>query len=126
MIPVPGYEGARVGVLGLGRSGLAAARALAAGGAVPVCWDDGEAARAAAEAEGFAIADLSRDRVWEEGLALLCVSPGIPALYPAPHKAVEQAWAHGVPVDNDVGLLFRALGEADFDDLLAARRSARA
>ena len=115
MIPVPGYEDARVGVLGLGRSGLAAARALAAGGAVPVCWDDGEAARAAAEAEGFAIADLSRDRAWDEGLALLCLSPGIPALYPAPHPAVEQAWARGVPVDNDVGLLFRALAAEDFD-----------
>ncbi|MDF2234001.1 UDP-N-acetylmuramoyl-L-alanine--D-glutamate ligase [Albimonas sp. CAU 1670] len=116
MIPVPGFDGARVGVLGLGRSGLAAARALAAGGAVPVCWDDGEAARAAAEAEGFEIADLGRERAWEAGLALLCVSPGIPALYPAPHKAVEQAWARGVPVDNDVGLLFRTLAESDFDD----------
>ena len=40
MIPVRGYEGHRVAVLGLGRSGLAAARALVAGGAEPLCWDD--------------------------------------------------------------------------------------
>ena len=46
MIPVQGYKGARVGVLGLGRSGLCAARALHAGGAIPICWDDNEAARA--------------------------------------------------------------------------------
>ncbi|HSF94806.1 MAG TPA: NAD(P)-dependent oxidoreductase, partial [Thermohalobaculum sp.] len=62
MIPLPAYAGQRVGVLGLGRSGLAAARALQAGGAEALCWDDKEAARAAAEAAGFAIADLSRER----------------------------------------------------------------
>ena len=89
MIPVTGYEGRVVGVLGLGRSGLAAARALEAGGARVLCWDDGEAARTRAEAQFFEIADLTRDRAWEAGLALLVVSPGIPALYPAPHAAVE-------------------------------------
>ncbi|MEM8623923.1 MAG: UDP-N-acetylmuramoyl-L-alanine--D-glutamate ligase [Pseudomonadota bacterium] len=109
MIPVRSYPGARVGVLGLGRSGLATARALAAGDATPVCWDDGEAAREAAAGEGFEIADLSRAR--EAGtLARLIVSPGIPHLYPQPHSAVVAAWEAGVPVDNDVGLLFQALG----------------
>ena len=48
MIPVQGLTGAKVAILGLGRSGLSAARALAAGGAVPICWDDNPAARAAA------------------------------------------------------------------------------
>jgi UDP-N-acetylmuramoylalanine--D-glutamate ligase len=57
MIPVQGFEGQRVGILGLGRSGRAAARALHAGGAAPLCWDDGADARAAAEAEGFTIWD---------------------------------------------------------------------
>ncbi len=118
MIPVPGYEGLRVAILGLGRSGLAAARALREGEAIPVCWDDKPEAREAAEAEGFEIADLSRDRAWEEASrpALLIVSPGIPALYPAPHPAVELAWANEVPVDNDVGLLFRALAATDTGD----------
>ena len=32
MIPVPGFENARVAILGLGRSGLSAARALLVGG----------------------------------------------------------------------------------------------
>ena len=61
MIPVKGYEGARVAVLGLGRSGLAAARALQAGGAVPVLWDDSPEARAKAEARfGHALEDEIR------------------------------------------------------------------
>ena len=38
MIPVLGYAGARVAVLGLGRSGLSAARALVQGGATALCW----------------------------------------------------------------------------------------
>ena len=53
MIPVQGLNGAQVAVLGLGRSGLAAARALAAGGAVPICWDDNAEARARAEDEAL-------------------------------------------------------------------------
>ena len=58
MIPVQGVEGRTVAVLGLGRSGLTAARALRAGGAEVLAWDDGLPAREAAEAEGFATAVL--------------------------------------------------------------------
>jgi len=105
MIPILSYAGRRVGVLGLGRSGLATARALKAGGAEPVCWDDDEAAREAAAGEGFEVADLSRERE-AATLGCLVVSPGIAQLYPAPHPAVVRARAAGVPVDNDVGLFF--------------------
>jgi UDP-N-acetylmuramoylalanine--D-glutamate ligase len=108
MIPVRGYEGRKVAVLGLGRSGLAAARALAAGGAEALAWDDSAEARAAAEAGGLAILDLTRQGVWGD-IALLVVSPGIPHLYPEPHRVIAAAMAAGVPVDNDVGLFFRSL-----------------
>lgn len=110
MIPLTAYAGRTVGVLGLGESGLAAARALRAAGAVAVCWDDGADRREAA-AE-FEIADLTRPRRGG-ALDLLIVSPGIPHHYPAPHKAVEAAWEAGVPVDNDVGLFFQAMADPD-------------
>ena len=109
MIPVGGFDGATVAVLGLGRSGLTAARALRGGGASVIAWDDGAAGREAAEAEGFPLRDLARDGALD-GVATLVVSPGIPHLYPAPHPAIRAAWAAGVPVDNDVGLFFRSLG----------------
>lgn len=108
MIPVTAYSGARVGVLGLGRSGLATARALAAGGAEPVLWDDGEAARAKAGSAGFALADLSRPRE-AAGVAALIVSPGIAHLYPEPHPVVAAARAAGTLIDNEIGLFFAAL-----------------
>ena len=94
MIPVQGVDGRTVAVLGLGRSGLTAARALRAGGAEVVAWDDGAPAREAAEAEGVTLRDLTREGVWE-GVSLLVTSPGIPHLYPSPHPAIARAWAAG-------------------------------
>jgi UDP-N-acetylmuramoylalanine--D-glutamate ligase len=108
MIEVQGVSGRRVAVLGLGRSGLSAARALMAGGAEVLAWDDTQPPRDAARTEGIAIADLTRDGAMES-VDLLIVSPGIPHLYPAPNRVVAAALAEGVPVDNDIGLFFRSL-----------------
>lgn len=121
MIPVRGFSGACVAVLGLGRSGLAAARALRAGEAIPVCWDDNPAARARAEAEGFDCADLTRAGAFD-GIAALIVSPGIPHLYPSPNPVVEAAQASGVPVDNDIGLFFRSLATPEWSQFDTAPR----
>ncbi|MGK8232810.1 UDP-N-acetylmuramoyl-L-alanine--D-glutamate ligase [Roseovarius sp. MS2] len=114
MIPVRGYAGAKVAVLGLGRSGLSAARALRAGHAEVLAWDDSETARDTAAAEGFAIVDLAR-AVAFDGVAALIVSPGIPHLYPVPNRVIAAAQEAGVPVDNDIGLFFRSLATDDWD-----------
>ena len=113
MIPVRGFENKKVAVLGLGRSGLSAARALHAGGAHPVCWDDSPEARAAADVEDFEIRELSRDGAFND-VASLIVSPGIPHLYPEPNRVVAAAQRAGVPVDNDIGLFFRSFGNGDW------------
>ncbi len=112
MIPATHYNGHAVAILGLGRSGLSAARALKAGGATPVCWDDNENSLSAAEEEGFLIANLHEGRVWEEhDFKVLILSPGIPHLYPQVNPIVRLAWKYGVPVDNDVGLFLAAIDE---------------
>ena len=107
MIPVQGYDGRKVAVLGLGRSGMATCAALAAGGAQPLAWDDSAESRAQAEAAGLTLTDLTRID-WAE-VAALITSPGIAHLYPAPHRVIAAALAAGVPVDNDIGLFFRSL-----------------
>ncbi|WP_278069593.1 Mur ligase family protein [Brevundimonas sanguinis] len=107
MIPVPGFEGRRVAVFGLGRSGITAARALQAGGAVPVLWDDGVSGRMQAEAEGFLVEDLTRAD-WS-GFAALVLSPGAPLTHPKPHWSALRAHEAGVPVIGDVELFARAL-----------------
>ncbi|MGR3700823.1 MAG: UDP-N-acetylmuramoyl-L-alanine--D-glutamate ligase [Paracoccaceae bacterium] len=121
MIPVRGHEGQAVAVLGLGRSGLATARSLAAGGAMPVCWDDNASARDKAEAEGFAIRDLSRAGAFDD-IATLVVSPGIPHLYPEPNRVIRAALQAGVPVDNDIGLFFRSLAVSEWEEFDTAPR----
>ncbi len=114
MIPVNGFNGAQVAVLGLGRSGLATARALRAGGAEAICWDDNPAARDVAEGEGFSCRDLTRGGAFD-GIATLIVSPGIPHLYPTPNPVVRAALQAGVPVDNDIGLFFRSVATAEWN-----------
>lgn len=121
MIPVQGYQGRKVAVLGLGRSGLATARALLAGRAEALLWDDSPEARARAEAEGFATVDLTRHGALDD-VALLVVSPGIPHLYPAPHRVIARAMEVGVPVDNDIGLFFRSYATRDWDGFDQAPR----
>ncbi|TMV07914.1 UDP-N-acetylmuramoyl-L-alanine--D-glutamate ligase [Ruegeria sediminis] len=114
MIPVKGFSGQKVAVLGLGRSGLTTARALRAGGAEPMCWDDNPAAREVAEAEGFACTDLRRQDAFD-GVAALIVSPGIPHLYPEPNPVIAAAYEAGVPVDNDIGLFFRSFAGPEWN-----------
>ncbi len=114
MIPVLGYAGRRVAVLGLGRSGLATARALEAGGAVGLLWDDSPEGRARAENDGLAVTDLTRANAFDD-VAVLIVSPGIPHLYPTPHPVIARAMAAGVPVDNDIGLFFRSFATEAWD-----------
>ena len=114
MIPVRGHEGQRIAVLGLGRSGLATARALEAGGAQVLCWDDGAEARDRAEGQGLTLHDLTRAKAFD-GLAAFITSPGIPHLYPEPNRHIARAYAAGVPVDNDIGLFFRSFATDDWD-----------
>ena len=121
MIPVKGHAGQKIAVLGLGRSGLATARALQAGGAEPLCWDDSPESRARAETAGLTLTDLTRAGAFE-GVSALIVSPGIPHLYPAPNKIVARAMEAGVPVDNDIGLFFRSFATDDFDGFDTAPR----
>ena len=121
MIPVRGLTGARVVVLGMGRSGLSAAHALEAGGATALCWDDSTDARDRAETEGLTIHDVSRREAWE-GVARMIVSPGIPHLYPEPNKWIARAMAEGVPIDNDIGLFFQSLAAPEWDGFDIAPR----
>jgi UDP-N-acetylmuramoylalanine--D-glutamate ligase len=110
VIPVRGFEDQTVAVFGLGRTGMTAARALKAGGAMPVLWDEQAAARRAAAEEGFEIVDL-READWSR-LAALMLSPGVPLTHPKPHWTVELARANRVEIVGDIELFARTLNTA--------------
>ena len=103
MIDCTAYANRTVAVFGLARSGRAVARALLAGGANVLAWDDGAAAR---QASGLELADL--DAADWSSIAALILSPGVPLTHPAPHRLVSRALAAGVPVLGDVELFLRA------------------
>ena len=57
MTPVTSMRGKRVAIFGLGGSGLATARALAAGDAAPIVWEDAPGWVVEARRVGFAVED---------------------------------------------------------------------
>ncbi|WP_084397851.1 UDP-N-acetylmuramoyl-L-alanine--D-glutamate ligase [Henriciella aquimarina] len=107
MIPITEYAGRDVAVFGLGRTGLAAAKALRAGNARVHAWDDNEETRAKAEAAGIPLSDLNK-RDWQS-FAALVLSPGIPYRFPQPHRLVRLAQMTNVPVVGDMELFARAV-----------------
>ncbi|MEZ5668797.1 MAG: UDP-N-acetylmuramoyl-L-alanine--D-glutamate ligase [Alphaproteobacteria bacterium] len=103
------YAGARCGVMGLARSGLAAAEALADAGAAVTAWDDGEAARGRVARPDVTLAPLDRQDL--AGFRMIVWSPGIPHLHPQPHPAATAAARAGCPLVSDIALLAEAAGD---------------
>ena len=105
MIPIHVFEGKTVALFGLGLSGIASARALRAGGARVLAWDDAETSRTAAASQGIEIADL-RETDW--GLcSALVLAPGVPLTHPEPHWVVKQAQDANIEIIGDTELFFR-------------------
>jgi UDP-N-acetylmuramoylalanine--D-glutamate ligase len=107
MIPISDFDGRDIAVFGLARSGIAAARALQAGGARVHAWDDKPESREAAAAAGVTLSDINA-RDWRD-FAALVLAPGIPLTHPKPHRVVELARAVGVPILGDIELFARAI-----------------
>lgn len=105
MTPVTTFKGKTVALFGLGGSGLSTAKALMAGGAQVHAWDDGEAGRLKAVANGVPLDDLSQAD-WSRFSALI-LSPGVPLTHPEPHWTVKLARAHGVEIIGDIELFCR-------------------
>ncbi|SMF71587.1 UDP-N-acetylmuramoylalanine--D-glutamate ligase [Xaviernesmea oryzae] len=105
MIPVTTFRDKQVALFGLGGSGLATAKALVAGGARVVAWDDNPDSVAKAAGEGIATADL-RTIDWPAQAAFV-LSPGVPLTHPKPHWSVDLARAAGVEIIGDVELFVR-------------------
>ena len=105
MTPVTCFAGKSVALFGLGGSGLATAKALVAGGAEVIAWDDSAPTRARAVNEGIDIGDLEKHD-WMKFDALV-LSPGVPLTHPKPHWTVVKARDAGIEIIGDVELFCR-------------------
>ncbi|MCR4378665.1 MAG: UDP-N-acetylmuramoyl-L-alanine--D-glutamate ligase [Rhodospirillales bacterium] len=112
MISCEGLATKHVVVLGLGKSGLAAARALCRSGARVLVWDDNEASRNAAKAEALPVREP--ERINWAAMDALVISPGIAHTYPKPHPAARMAKDAGVPIIGDMELLATSGANAPF------------
>ena len=100
------FANRRYAVIGLGRAGLAAMRALTAMGATVIGWDDAPFAREAAQRENFVAQDPTADIGDFDAVVL---SPGIPHRLPVPHRIATAASRAGRPILTDAELLFQAV-----------------
>jgi UDP-N-acetylmuramoylalanine--D-glutamate ligase len=118
LIPITTFAGRKVAVFGLARSGLLSSRALKAGGAEVVAFDDNETSVAEAQAEGITTQDL-HEFDWST-VAALVLAPGVPLTHPTPHWSVELARKAGVEVIGDIELFCRERAKAGLDCPLVA------
>ncbi len=102
MITSPAFKGKRYAVLGLARSGAAAAEALLASGAEVIAWDRQPHAREPFEGRCRMIDPLELDLT---GFAGVVVSPGVPL---NSHPIAPHVWQYGLPVIGDIELFAAA------------------
>jgi UDP-N-acetylmuramoylalanine--D-glutamate ligase len=109
MTPVTHAAGQTIALFGLGGSGLATARALRAGGARVIAWDDSETQAARARDAGVETADL-RAIDWR-AITSFVLAPGVPLTHrdgePHTHWTVQLARDHGVEIIGDIELFCR-------------------
>lgn len=98
MITSPAFSGKRYAVLGLARSGLAAAEALLASGAQVTAWDRQDVARDRLAGRATLADPLEIDLSGFDGVV---VSPGVPI---NTHPITGRAARFGVPLIGDVEL----------------------
>ena len=106
------FASEKVAVLGLARSGLAAAHALKRGGAEVLAWDDAAERRATADAAGLPVVALDEETV--PRAKALVLSPGIPHTYPKPHPVAALARDAKVEIIGDIELLARTCRAARY------------
>ncbi len=102
MIVSPAFAGKRFAVLGLARSGAAAAETLLASGAEVIAWDRQPHAREPFEGRCRLIDPLELDLT---GFAGVVVSPGVPL---NSHPIGPHVWQYGLPVIGDIELFAMA------------------
>lgn len=118
MIPLHHAKGKSFALFGLGSSGIATAKALLAGGAGVVVWDDSEAGRDEARRQGLDVRDLKTENFSRFDSFIL--SPGVPLTHPEPHWSAKLAAAANVEIIGDIELFCRERRHSAPDSKLVA------
>ncbi len=110
MIDLSFLSGKKIGIVGLGKTGISAAKALRANGAEISAWDDNEAKRNEAIENGIALLNLELNRP-----DFLLWSPGIPHYGDRANVLAIRARNLNIPIICDIDLFAHAVSS----DILA-------
>jgi UDP-N-acetylmuramoylalanine--D-glutamate ligase len=119
-----GVRGKKIGVLGLGISGIGSYMSLREGGADVIVWDESPNSRANflnkmlykfnRPSVENSIVDIDSN-LWHD-LEFIIFSPGIPTHFPHPHKLVEIAKKHNIKIICDI----EVMSQSDpYNDIIA-------
>ncbi len=113
MIALTQFSGKKVGVLGLGKAGMATIASLLAGGAEVFAYDDNAIGVSSAQQKFGTQVHLQPPELWSwQTLTCMVLSPGIPFTHPKPHAAVNLANKAGCQVLGDIELLYQVCPDA--------------
>ncbi len=110
MITLRNYQGKKVGIVGLAKSGIATVASLIASECDVYVWDDSEEKRQAFWHSSASVKTHMNDPQtwpWNKFHALV-LSPGVPLTHPEPHYTVKMARDAGVRVVGDIELFCEA------------------
>lgn len=100
----------RVGVVGMGVTGMAAFDAAVPFAHSVICYDDNTSQLAD---EYFSLYEKLDSPAWLN-VDLIIMSPGCPTTYPAPHPIYLIAKQNNIPICSDIDLLYQAQADKSF------------
>ncbi len=112
MINLNNLLGKNIAILGLGKSGMSAAKELKKHNINVIAWDAKTGLQEEAKKFDVKIQDL--EAVDFNTIDILITSPSIPQVFPKPHPVIKLAKEHNVPVISDIELFINTYNRANY------------
>jgi UDP-N-acetylmuramoylalanine--D-glutamate ligase len=118
MINLREFNGKKIGIFGLGKTGTGCLKALLNTNAQVTAWDNNkqrflDLKTNISSDKKIYFSDVI-DPIDVKKLDFVIVSPGIPYKYPNPHKIFTICQKHNIPIVTDIDILFKACPKADY------------
>lgn len=116
MINLSNFDNCRIGIFGLGKTGLYSLDAFLTAKAHVTAWDDNKenvlrTKKIINKDEDVYLSNII-DPFDVKRLDFVIVSPGVPNKYPTPHKIFSISRRYNIPVITDIDILFKACPSA--------------
>lgn len=118
MINLSEFNDKKIGIFGLGKTGVACLKSLLNTNAQITAWDDSkqkflDLKKHIDNDKEIYFSDVI-DPIDVKKLDFVIVSPGIPYKYPKPHKIFTICQKHNIPIVTDIDLLFKVCPKANY------------